>query len=63
MGSDIAFTVALERRTQVREDDLGQPDKVEGRFTLRFLKRGGDAVPDEETARILREQGWSPEGR
>jgi hypothetical protein len=61
--SDVAFTVALERRTQACEEESAEPEKVEGRFTLRFLKRGGDVVSDEETARTLREQGWSPEGR
>jgi hypothetical protein len=61
--SPTAFTVVLERRTLPCEENANEPAKDEGRFTLTFLKRAGDIVPDETTARLLREQDWSPEGR
>jgi hypothetical protein len=60
-ASDTALTVRLTVRRAVCDPAVEFPEKTaetQGTFTLRFVKRGNDVVPDTETAALVSRYGW-----
>jgi hypothetical protein len=62
--SETALTVRLTVRRAFCDPAVEHPEKTaltKGIFTLRFVKRGNDVVPDEATKPLMERHGWVPE--
>jgi hypothetical protein len=60
-ASETALTVPLTVRRAGCDRAVEYPQKTavtQGTFTLRFVKRGNDVVPDEATKTLLKRYGW-----